>query len=158
ARPLVAGAGRPRLPRRLPRRACGRRARPLLARRARARGQAPPRRSRAARALERVDRRRPRAARLRQVSDVGARASVEAGRNGRDPLPEGGAGLRWRHPEEPVTEVRVPTPDRMLRLRLQSVVLLAIVLPLLLFQLVQENRRAGRLVGITFGEGGSGIP
>src|SRR5947209_12827464 len=49
-------------------------------------------------------------------------------------------------------EPRLPTFERGTRLRLQSIALVVLVLGMLLYQLVLENRRAARLIGITFGD------
>ena len=60
-------------------------------------------------------------------------------------------------PVNPVTEVRLPTFDRRLRVRVQTAVLLALVLAMLLTQLVLENRRAARRLGVTLGDRTPGL-
>ncbi|HET9766086.1 MAG TPA: diguanylate cyclase [Thermoanaerobaculia bacterium] len=56
-----------------------------------------------------------------------------------------------------MTEVRLPTLDRRLRVRMQATALLVAVLALLLTQLVLENRRAARRLGVTLGESTPGL-
>jgi diguanylate cyclase (GGDEF)-like protein len=56
-----------------------------------------------------------------------------------------------------VTEVRSPTVDRRLRVRMQATALLVAVLALLMTQLVLENRRAARRLGVTLGESTPGL-
>jgi len=56
-----------------------------------------------------------------------------------------------------VTEVRLPTVDRRLRVRMQAAALLVAVLALLLVQLVLENRRAARRLDVTIGDRTPGL-
>jgi diguanylate cyclase (GGDEF)-like protein len=56
-----------------------------------------------------------------------------------------------------VTEARLPTLDRHVRLRVQTVALLVAVLGLLLVQLVAENRRSARRLGISLGDSTPGL-
>ncbi|HXT20079.1 MAG TPA: PDZ domain-containing protein, partial [Thermoanaerobaculia bacterium] len=56
-----------------------------------------------------------------------------------------------------MTEVRLPTLDRRLRVRVQAGALLLVVVALLLTQLVLENRRAARRLGVTLGDRTPGL-
>ena len=56
-----------------------------------------------------------------------------------------------------MTEARLPTLDRRLRVRVQAGALLLVVVALVLTQLVLENRRAARRLGVTLGDRTPGL-
>ena len=56
-----------------------------------------------------------------------------------------------------MTDIRLPTFDRRLRLRAQTIALLLVIVALLLLQLVMENRRSARRLGVTLGDRTPGL-